>query len=229
MFLRSLHAPLTAIRGVGSASLPLFARLGITDISDLLCHYPREWEDLSKKVPIKDYRTGRVCTDVTVVAKDWIGYGRMKTLKIFIEDESGGAVLLCFNRNWMEKDFVQGRRFRVWGRFFYKYGEIQSSAFEYEALDTDGGGSAAGGFGQILPVYPLTAGIKMKKMRSVMKQALDRYAAALENELPAEIIERDAVMPKAHAIRAVHFPSSWVELEQAKKAIIYEELFYLEL
>ncbi|MCL1836561.1 MAG: hypothetical protein FWG46_03340 [Treponema sp.] len=82
-------------------------------MAGLLCHYPRDWEDRSKTVPIADFRRGQVCTEVTVVARDWIGYGRMKTLKVFVEDESVRAALVCFNRPWLEKQLVQGGRFRL--------------------------------------------------------------------------------------------------------------------
>ncbi|MDR1575167.1 MAG: ATP-dependent DNA helicase RecG [Treponema sp.] len=225
MFLRSLTAPLTTIRGIGPVLVPRFARLGIRDAAGLLCHYPRDWEDRSRRVPIKDFHRSRVCTEVTVIARDWIGFGRMRALKVHVEDESGRAALLCFNRPWMEKQLVPGRRYRLCGHFYYKYREIQSSSFEIEPIVP---GELAG-FGRILPVYPLSAGLTQAMLRRFVSRALEQYAQNLENELPAEIIERDRLLPKAAALKAVHFPASALELELAKKTLIYEELFYLEI
>ena len=225
MFLRSLAEPLGAIKGIGPAMIPRLAKLGVRSVAGLLCHYPRDWEDRGVKHPITDFQRSQVCTEVTVIAHDWIGYGRMRTLKVHIEDESGKAVLLCFNRPWLEKQLVQGCRFRLWGRFYFKYGEIQSSAFEIEPV----GENQAAGFGDILPVYPLSAGISQAMLRRVMSHALEKYAAGLEDELPAEITGRDKLLPKAAAIKAIHFPKNAAELEQAKKTLIYEELFYLEV
>ena len=226
MLLRAINAPLTAIRGIGPALVPKFARLGIQNIAGLLCHYPRDWEDRSKTVPIADFRRAQVCTEVTVVARDWIGYGRMKTLKVFVEDESARAALVCFNRPWMEKQLVQGGRFRLWGRFYYKYGEIQSSAFEVEPLAE---GQSSGDGNSVLPVYSLTAGLTNAMLRRFVSRALDQFAVGLENELPGSIIARDNLLSKAAAIKAIHFPASDAELELAKKTLIYEELFYLEI
>jgi ATP-dependent DNA helicase RecG len=223
MLLRSIAAPLTAIKGIGSAMLPRLARLGIRSVAGLLSHYPRDWEDRSVSVPLKDFNRACVCTAVTVAAHDWIGFGRMRTLKVYVEDETARAALLCFNRPWLEKQLVQGSRCRLWGRFYYKYGEIQSSAFEIEPL------GATTAPGAILPVYPLTAGLGQAMLRRFTGSALAQYAADIEDELPAEIIQRDRLLPKAAAIRAVHFPSSAEELQQAKKTLVYEELFYLEL
>jgi ATP-dependent DNA helicase RecG len=225
MFLRSLAEPLSAIKGIGPAMLPRLARLGIRSLPGLLCHYPRDWEDRNIMIPLKNFQDAQVCTEVTVLAHDWIGYGKRRTLKVHVEDESERAVLLCFNRPWLEKQLTQGSRFRLWGRFAFRYGEIQSSAFEIEPA----GESRAAPPGGILPVYPLSAGISQAALRRFMGQALAKYAAGLEDELPAEITGREKLLPKAAAIRAIHFPESAGELEQAKKTLIYEELFYLEV
>ena len=235
MLLRTLTAPLTSIRGIVPAQIPKFARLGIQNAAALLCYYPRDWEDRSIKIPLKDFHRAQVCTEVKVIAHDWIGFGRMRTLKVYIEDESGRAVLMCFNRPWLEKQLIPGERYRLWGRFYYKYGEIQSSAFECERINTSGataglvGGPGIAGFGRIQPVYPLTAGLTQLMLRRCTSRALEQYAAKLEDELPKEIIERDKLLSKSQAIRAIHFPVSESELEEAKRTLIYEELFYLEI
>ncbi|MDR0377271.1 MAG: ATP-dependent DNA helicase RecG, partial [Spirochaetaceae bacterium] len=223
------------IKGAGPAALRTLAGGGITSVGALLCRYPRDWEDRSVAVPLADFRRyPAVCTVVRVLAHDWFGFGRMKTLKVYVEDSSARAVLVCFNRTFLEKQLTPGKQFRLWGRFFYKYGEIQSTAFEVEPLE--GGGPAEPGsaapssrfFGRILPVYPLGAGLTQGLLRKLIKAALSQYAPPLEDELPEEIIRRDGLLPKAQAIRAVHFPGSMSELGLARKTLIYEELFYLE-
>ena len=224
MFLRSVTDPLTAIRGIGQAQIPKFARLGIRNIAGLLCHYPRDWEDRTVTVPIANFRQGHVCTKITVLAHDWFGFGRKRTLKIYVEDESSRATLLCFNRPWLEKQLVPGERFKLWGRFSFSYGEIQSSAFDACPLSSDENSADS-----ILPVYPLTVGLTQAALQRFIGLALERYAASLEDELPQEIIVRDNLLSKAAAIKAIHFPSSAEELKQAKKTLIYEELFYLEI
>jgi ATP-dependent DNA helicase RecG len=174
-------------------------------------------------VPISEFRGRPVCTEVTVIARDWIGYGKMRTLKVYVEDESGKAALLCFNRPWLEKQLAVGERFRLWGRFYYKYGEIQSGSFEIEPP------GAAAGMGKIEPIYPLCDGVTQAMLRRFIDRAIKQYASTLEDELPAEIIERDKLLHKAAAIKAIHYPASDAELELAKKTLIYEELFYLEI
>jgi len=62
MFLRSLSVPVTSISGIGVAAAQKLARLGINTVSDLLTHYPRDWEDREKIIPLKAYNNGKVCT-----------------------------------------------------------------------------------------------------------------------------------------------------------------------
>jgi ATP-dependent DNA helicase RecG len=225
MFLRELTVPTDHIKGTGPASVKALARAGINSVAALLCYYPRDWEDRSRPVPLADYsRYPAVCTVVRVIAHDWFGFGSMKTLKVHIEDESGRAVLVCFNRPFLEKQLTVGMQYRLWGRFYYKYGELQSSAFEFEPA-----GGVAKGFDCVLPVYPLTAGLTQGLFRRLIRQALNQYAKPLEDELPPAIIQRDGLLPKSEAIRSYHFPESIEQLDKARKTLIYEELFYLEV
>ncbi|MDR1128025.1 MAG: ATP-dependent DNA helicase RecG, partial [Treponema sp.] len=241
MYLRELGASVDHIKGAGSRTAAALAKAGITSIASLLCYYPRRWEDRSITVPLRDFgRCSHVCTTVRVLAHEWFGFGRMKTLKVYVDDGSARAALVCFNRPFMEKQLIVGKSFRLWGRFFYKYGEIQSTAFEAEPAGESGetaepaDGRAAntgggGGFGHILPVYPLTAGLNQGTLRKLIRNALALYAAPLEDELPQAVIEREGLFPKAGAVKAIHFPRSMADLGRARKTLIYEELFYLEI
>ncbi len=237
MFLRELSASIDQIKGAGPAAVKTLAGIGVHDVAGLLCRYPRDWEDRSLVVPLRDFsRYPAVCTVVKVLAHDWFGAGRMRTLKVHVEDDTARAVLVCFNRPFLEKQLQVGNYYQLWGKFYYKYGEIQSTAFEIEALGEDYGEDQLiqhtikkGNFGQILPVYSLTANLTQGLLRKLVRNALNQYGKYLEDELPLDIREREKLMPKADAVRAIHFPLTLAELESAKKTLIYEELFYLEI
>jgi len=230
MFLRELKEPVTRLKGAGSAAAVNLARLGITTVASLLCHYPWDWEDRSRLVPLKDWMKGRICTEVTVLAKDWFGYGAMRTLKIYVEDESARASLACFRRPHLGKILEVGTRWRLFGHFYFKYGEIQSSDFDYEPLAAISPGKSRGLLNNpIMPVYHLTEGIKLKPLRKLTSRALEEFGPALEDELPPSLIARDGLLHKRDAVRAIHYPESWEERDRARKTLKYEELFYLEV
>ena len=225
MFLRELAAPLEHIKGAGQAKIKPLFNMGIHSVGSLLCHYPRDWEDRSRVVQLREFETGKVCTVVNVTHNVWVQLGKMKTLKVYIEDGTARAALVCFNRPFLEKQLVPGNSYRLFGNFSYKYGELQSTSFEFEALRPD----AETDFFRILPVYPLSAGLTQNYVRTLMRNALRQYAAPLENELPDSIIKRAGLLSKADALCALHFPKSVEYLALAKKTLIYEELFYLEI
>ena len=80
--------------GVGPSTAKLFARMNIFTVSDLLQTYPRDYEDRTRRVLLKDFAQSKVHTVCRVVSHDWFGYGKMRTLKIFISDGSADAVLV---------------------------------------------------------------------------------------------------------------------------------------
>ena len=222
MFLGELNKPITSLRGVGPIVAANLSRLGIYDIKTLLRHYPRDMEDRSIPRPLKDWNEGRVCTEVEILAHDWIGQGRKKTLKIHVEDDSARAALICFNRPFMQRQFPVGERFKLYGQFQYKFREIQAHSFELESLGDEG-------LGPILPIYPLTEGLSRSQIRKLMNNAVKEYAQLLSDELPESIINKNGLLNKKDAIKSIHFPSSMEDYALAMKTLIYEELFYFEL
>ncbi|MDR1618034.1 MAG: ATP-dependent DNA helicase RecG [Treponema sp.] len=233
MFLREIRDPPDSIAGIGSRWADRLAGAGIRSAAELLCYYPRSYEDRSRLVPIAGFRGAPVCTLVTVILRGSFYAGGKRITKIYVEDESGRAALLCFNP-FKEKGLLPGSRHRLWGHFGCYRREIQTSNFETEALEVsadggDAGPEPSGKFGLILPVYRGKGGLKSWNFRLLIRHGLDQYAAALDDELPESIVERDSLLPKARALEAIHFPPSMEELEKARKTLIYEELFYLEI
>ncbi|MDR2766889.1 MAG: DEAD/DEAH box helicase, partial [Treponema sp.] len=221
MFLRELLDPIEKIKGAGPAASRILAAAGITGVGQLLSRYPRDYEDRSRAVPLRDWRGGPVCTTARVIAHDWFGFGAMKTLKVYIEDSGDRACLVCFNRPFLQKTLSVGERIRVWGRFYYKYGELQASAFE---TDAEGGKK----FGAILPVYPLSSDLSQALLRKLTKNALEQYGAFIEDEVPAPVAESESLLHKGEAVKIIHYPPSREALEKARNTLVYEELFYLE-
>ncbi|MCX7656141.1 MAG: ATP-dependent DNA helicase RecG [Treponemataceae bacterium] len=236
MFVRELRAHLESLPGIGPQIAARLARLGISSVASLLTYYPRDWEDRSRFIPLKDFqKESMVCTQIRVIAHDWIHprsgtspKGReQRILKIYIEDETAQAVLMCFNRPFLERQLVVGKTYWLWGQFQYRYGELQSSNFEFEMVYNNNRSPRF--FGKILPIYSLTEGLSQNQLRTIMERALDRYGTYIETELPSFLVEKYNLLPTTQAIRAIHFPLNQEELERARQTLIYQELFYLEL
>ena len=86
MKLCEILVPVSNLSGVGPNTAALFAKLNIFTVADLLSTFPREYDDRTQRLPLCDFQKGKVHTIAEVVAHEWFGYGRMKTLKIIIND-----------------------------------------------------------------------------------------------------------------------------------------------
>lgn len=210
-----------------------FANLNVWTISDLLRYYPRSYKDRTKRISLSQFEAAKeVHTIAKVLSHEWFGYGKMKTLKILIADQTARAELICFNRPFLEKSFPVGCVISVTGTFFVKYNALQSSSFEAELMTESGAledyeNAAIPGSG-ILPVYKLTSGLSQKKIAKVVAAALSQCAGAIDNDLSDDIIARRNLLQKRDAIKTIHQPKDFQSLEAARRTLIYQELFDMQ-
>ena len=226
MFLRELTHSVKDLKGIGPATMANLRNLGITTIAELLLHFPREYEDRSvRRTILESAQSGLPAnTVITVTGHEYFGFGPRQTLKVAVEDESGPAVLVCFGRNFLSRVLLPGARFFLFGRFELKFGELQTSVFDIEEYP-----HGESRFGRILPIYPLSGSLTQTVLRKFTAQAVEKYAASLETELPAYLIDKHGLFEKADAVKQIHYPDSPEALERAKRSLIYEELFHLQL
>ncbi|WP_407400117.1 ATP-dependent DNA helicase RecG [Treponema sp.] len=233
MLLHELNGTVESLAGVGPATAKQFARLNIFTVADLLSIYPRDYDDLTKKVSLADFsKNSKVHTICKVTAHTWFGYGKMKTLKIAITDGTANAWLVAFNRSFLEKSLPVGSVISVTGRFEIKYNELQSSVFEATRLAYEGDLteylSSPIPDSAVKPVYPLTEGLSQKSYRKTVAAALKAYGKAVSNELPDEILRERKLLPKHQALIQVHMPENLQQVEDARRTLIYEELYQFE-
>ena len=126
MKINDIKNPVSTISGVGPQLTKNLAKLNIFTVGDLLQYYPRTYEDRSVKVTLDQYKTHpKIHTVARVMAHEWFGYGRMKTLKIIINDGTAPAEFICFNRAFLENQLEVGTVITVTGSFFVKYSKLQ--------------------------------------------------------------------------------------------------------
>lgn len=225
MFLRECEYPVNQLKGAGVRTSKELSNLGILLIRDLLTHFPRAYEDRKTQLPlVKAMPEGKVNTVVKVIAHDWFGFGKKRTLKIWVEDDTARGSLLCFGRNFLKDMLKEGETYRLYGTFQYRYGELQSSSFEAEPVDKQGSQ-----FGRILPLYPLSGSLNQGTLRRLMEQALEIYGLSLEGEIPERFLKLRDLMPVSLALQQLHFPESLDHAERARISFAYHELFFLQL
>ena len=230
MKLKDIKTPISSIHGIGPQQEKFLTKLNIFTVSDLLSFYPKSYDDRTEKISISDFeKHKKVHAICAVQAHQWFGYGKMKTLKLIINDGTGSASLICFNRNFYEKSLPVGSIICVTGTFEVKFGQIQSTSFEITKLSDSASLSDFKNTplpdSAVIPVYKLTEGLTQKNIRKAVSNAIFQYAKLLENELPEEIIIKRHLLQKKDAIKAIHNPISLKNAEDARYSLIFEELF----
>lgn len=233
MRLQDIETPVASVSGIGPRYSKLLASLNIFTVSQLLTHYPRSYEDRTELVTLSQFNQGKkVHTLAKVTEHEWFGYGRMKTLKIRIEDESTEAFLLCFNRPFLEKAYPVGSIISVTGNFSEKYGALQASSFEAEVIHQDSREQPflqPRNFCSVVSLYPLTAGLSQTLMQKFIHSALQEYGRGISSEIPENLRLKYSLLSKQEALHLIHNPSSLEDAGKARQTLIYEELFLFQL
>lgn len=217
-----LSSPLTALKGVGEKRQKVYAKLGITNIGELLEHYPRGYLDLTGSLSIKDASDEHPCAvRATVTQKSPTRPIRkgLTVSKVRATDMERDLLITFFNAKYTVEALEIGEEYIFYGDFTRRMtgGEMNSPV----VIKTEESG--------FLPQYPLTEGLSSKMVSAQMKTALENCGSLIKETLSTDIMEKYDLCSKAEAIRNIHFPSDEKALEKAKKRLIFEEFLAFTL
>ena len=82
--------------------------------------------------------------------------------------------------------------------------------------------------GRLVPVYPETAGLSSRYLRYLIKIFLPAIEQ-IKDWLPEEIKKSQRLPSLADALKKIHFPASWSDINQAKKRLAFDEIFIIQL
>lgn len=200
-------------------------RLGISTVEDLLNFFPRRYQDWTRVTKMEDAHYGeeQVLYGRILGVKEIHPRMRMSILRVTISDGTGSAVLTYFNQPWKKNEFAVNRHVLAFGKPEYDYGHLTVQNAETEFAEP----SELPSLQKLVPVYPLTEGIKISRMRAMISYALDHTEDVTEN-LPAAVILREHLMGRLRAYRAMHNPPDWKTQQEARRRMAYEELFFMQ-
>ena len=209
----------------GAAIAQRLARLAIVTIEDLLWHLPSRYQDLRNVKNISDVEDGELVTVTGAIEKITVRKSfrkRVAITQMTVADATGKARALWFNQPYLQNTFAVGDKIFLAGQVKKNLLDVQFANPIYEK-----GGGELLHTAHIIPYYPLTRGVSHKQLRRYIKTALDR--AAVEDELPENIVRQEKLTGLEAALRAAHFPESPKTLTTALRRIKFEEFFWMQL
>ena len=217
-----LSDPITILKGIGPSKAKLFENLNIFTLQDLICHFPRGYEDRTQLVTISRLEADRpACFKAMVMNTPRTNHIRkgLDITKVQVADHTARLTLTFFNNKYAAEQLQYGREYIFYGAVSGDFIGYNMTNPVFEALDAQPVSTR-----RILPIYPLTAGLTNAAVMKAVQQAL------LLCDPPAEIIPEEVrreygILPAERAYRAIHQPQSMAEAELAKRRLIFEEFF----
>ena len=217
-----LNDPITMLKGVGPARAKQFANLNILTLGDLLCHFPRGYEDRTRLVPIEKLQVDTpACFKAMVMNTPRTTHIRkgLDLTKVQVADHTAWLNLTFFNSKFAAEQLQYGKEYIFYGAVSGDFIGYNMTNPTFEALD-----APAVTTRRVLPIYPLTAGLSNAAVLRAVRQAL-AICDPPEEILPAQVRQQYDILPAETAYRAIHEPESMAQAEQAKKRLIFEEFF----
>ncbi|MBW3623153.1 MAG: ATP-dependent DNA helicase RecG [Armatimonadetes bacterium] len=216
------------LKGVGPRYARLLEKVGVRTLQDLLFYFPRAYQDRSRARPLSMTVHGEpVLVVVRVHGAESLRTRTGKTLtKVAVSDDSGRASLVFFNARFsLQSQFekLAGQTLAVYGTPTRDRFSLQFTAPEWEVVETEADAE------KILPVYPLTEGLAQNLLRRIAEEAVQSCAGLVPECLPEALRDRLDLVDLRVALESIHFPPDDVTLQAARRRLIFEELFLLQL
>ncbi|RYM07214.1 ATP-dependent DNA helicase RecG [Sporolactobacillus sp. THM7-7] len=214
--------PVREIQGVGEAAADDLKQMDIVTLDDLLGYFPYRYDNYEPRdlAGVKDE------THVTVIGKvqsvPVLTFYAKKRSRLSVRLLTGRYLIkvIAFNRPYLKRRLKPGDTLTVSGKWERHRAVLTASECHIGVPKRDE---------VIAPVYPVKGNLTVKRMRKIVRQAIRQFPNAIEEILPKPVLTGYRLMGRGEAVRQIHFPTEREKLHQARRRLVYEELFLYEL
>ncbi len=228
------------LKGVGEKRAEAFAKLGVSEISDFLSFVPRI------HVQRTSISAARKMTGLNVVI-----FGKVTFVKhpsrpqhpvtIELGDGTGLIEIPIFGASeFRAKQFRLNESFLFYGKVAeaYKGYNARLDYRDHLKLNTEDEFDRDFLKYPVLPIYELSGLLKATWVKpltltrivfNAFRYLLKNNPAPAEEKLPVKILEEYSLPSRSEAILRINFPKSLEQVEQYRKRLAFEELFYLQI
>jgi ATP-dependent DNA helicase RecG len=224
--------PVSRLKAVGAAKrAENFAKFGISNLLELLTHYPRRWIDRTREAPIADAGEG---VDVLVIGELRSVNGPPpgprrgpSRVTATVADDSGRLSLVFFNQPYRAKQLKVGSLVAVFGRIGRFNGVKQMTNPTVDVL-----GDPDERPRPIVAVYPQSEKVDLPSwtvLRAVEETLARCKARGISDPLPMSVRERCSLMERDDALVGIHSPETFAHKEAARRRLAFDELLRVQL
>ena len=231
--LEKLKTPIEYVKGVGPRRGELLRKRDITTVEDLLFLFPRYYIDVRKLKKIRELvhkEQAALVVEVMAAGEKFSRRTHKRIYELIVTDGRDVMSLVWFNAAYMKGRFKSGQRLLVRG-VVSEYNLRKSIAHpDIEPWEADEEQYR----GRLIPRYPLTEGIRLKSMVTIVEGALGAYKDFIPDGIPQETRRRLGLLSAREAIGLIHDPKDCEpDLSDGQylpvKTLATDELFIMEL
>lgn len=214
----NIYQDISSLSGVGPKSVEKLNRLYIFTILDLLLYFPRDYEYLNGNIPFEeiDGEEKQILKCVVKGIKRDLRTRTGKTITTVVFEYNNHTVnAKWFNQPYIKKTYKIGVEYSLIGKF-------KRIGNTLEVVNPMIAGNEAKK-SEIIPKYPLKAGISDKFITKLISQVLDTIR--IKDNLPSSLLNKYKLTSLDEAIREIHFPKDRTKLEQSINRLKFQELF----
>ncbi len=238
----SLESYLSEIPGIGTKNASRLLAIGLVTIKDLLNYYPRDYVDYSSLCRIKDLQAGEAATIVATVRRCSSFKSPKKPnlsiLELHLQDQTGRIKITRFfaGRRFSKYSYLKSQtRLYPEGSTVAVSGLVKSNQFGktfqepiIEVMDSSYAPIKSKSIGRLVPIYSLTEGLASDRLRDLIQTVLP-VAANCPEPFPKEALIRLSLVSRFDAILKIHKPVDKASLKSARRRLVFDEFFFLQL
>ena len=216
-----LNSSIKEVKGIGDKTAGLFLKINIETIRDLISYFPRtyvQFPEIKHPDEVVEGETAAVTGQIrqTPVVK------RVRSMQITVTSITGMGKrleLVWFRLPYIKNSLHPGGTYVFYGKVQHKNGRFvmeQPTIYtpeKYEAMEH-----------LLLPVYTLPKGLSNQLMLKAERSVLEEEHL-FRDYLPTELREKHQLCEYNYAIKQIHFPDDMETLIEARKRLVFDELF----
>jgi ATP-dependent DNA helicase RecG len=211
----------------GKTAEALAEGLDLHTVGQLLDHFPRRYVERGELTRLDELEPGELVTiqaEVVKVNGRQIRH-KLHKLDVIVSDGRGTLTITFFNQRWRgEKQLRPGTRHLFAGKVEV-FGKNRIRQLTNPEISPDDEDDFAGG---LLPLYPATAKIHTWNIRKAIKGLLASLPE-LQDPLPEALRRRYRLPGLREAYQKIHRPSSYADVEAARKRLRWDEALVIQV
>lgn len=234
-----MDSPVSSLTRINEVHADALKRLKISNIRDLLFHFPVRYADSREVTAATNLEKGKPVTIYGLMEKVQVRRsfrGHIPMTEARVVDQTGGVRAVWFNQAYIGKMYPDGTKVKVSGivqedkkgcflsnptveRAPEIIPDADNSLFqEHVALEF------------LIPVYRETKGVTSNYLYTLIKKAVTGgILDEVEDPIPEHILKRLNLPELKDALLFIHFPKEEKLTVAARKRFAFQEIFYMQL